>query len=1334
MKGEPCIVVIGASAGGLNAFKTFLKAVKPDTNLAYIILQHLDPDHKSMLPELLNSGSAIPVVEITNGLQIESNKVYVLPSHAVPSLDEGKFKLNSRNDNSSFHLIDEFFESIAKKHGERATGVILSGTGNDGTRGLMAIKNAHGITFAQDPTSAEWSGMPSSAIEHGAVDFVLGPREIAEKIHDLSLADAPLKKQDCVSTESEEKHISNILQALQHQEGMDFSHYKKNTIFRRVKRRMLLGNIESLEDYTANLKDNNHEITKLFNDLLIPVTNFFRDQKTFDYLNKQVFPKILAGKGNQEPVRIWVAGCSTGQEAYSIAISLKDYMQKAGEDNPYGERYSDLVDRIKIFATDLSRVAINKARKGLYSSTEINFLSSKQLKAYFNKTPKGYQIIKEIREMCVFAEHDFLNDFPFGSMNMVSCRNVLIYMDKVLQKKAFINFHYALNPKGILVLGNSETISSAPDLFETIDKKHKIYRRSDSAKKSIASVSKKKFKMPGLSATGSYDKEPNSKTANTILLENYTPEAVVVDNNLDLISIHGNMGKYLEHTSGKASNNFLKLAKGSLGLETRYLIKQLQNGGIVPQSQRDIRLHYNEVDYSLDLEVRPMPTEDQQYLVVFKENIISQVENHQNSETPNKQKDAHIKSLQAELKDLRESMLIALEEHQNTEEDLQTVNEELMSGTEELQTLNEELETSKEELQSTVEEITVINQELSGLNALLSHEKKFSETVIRTIRDPLLVLNKNHEVIMANNSFYKNFKVEEGDTIGKSIYELGNGQWNIEKLHTLLESILPKRFNSFDYEVTHDFESLGKRTMLLNAQTLKQDKSSESSILIAFEDITERKEAQAKLKESMNTHLEFVNSSPWPIAILRGKDHIIDIVNDAALAAWRRDRTIEGMALIDAIPELKNQGYMELLDRVFETGESHEDFEMPTTFIDKEGKRDVEYFDFIYQPQRSSDGTIVGVSIISTIVTSQVVLGKKIQKSEEQFKQLANQIPDMITSYDLQEDTLYFNKSWLDYAGEDFEIIVREDWYSLVHPDDLGKLKLLNRELEKDCTYFEVEIRIRNKEGEYFWHLNRTHCVKDENGNVIKWIGTNTQIQRLKDEEKRKEDFLKLVSHELKTPVTSIKGYVQMLLGMINKDPEKSLKDLPVKSSLDRVDNQVTRLTRLISEILDVSKMNESKLDLNLEVFDICDLVEDTIQDVKHSCDSVIIESEYEKGSYVNADKDRIGQVIINFITNAIKYSPESDIVEIRVYTESNYVYVSVKDFGIGIKEEDLPRVFERFYRVSGKNEATYAGFGIGLYLAKNIIERHDGEVSAKSTLGEGSTFEFRLPKYENKS
>ncbi len=495
-----------------------------------------------------------------------------------------------------------------------------------------------------------------------------------------------------------------------------------------------------------------------------------------------------------------------------------------------------------------------------------------------------------------------------------------------------------------------------------------------------------------------------------------------------------------------------------------------------------------------------------------------------------------------------------------------------------------------------------------------------------------------------------------------------------------------------------------------------------------FRDVTRQKNNEAAVKESEERYSNMINSSPASIAILKGEDFILTIANDTILKQLGRGREIIGKPYLQSIPELEENGLGNILKEVYKTGISYHAYEMPVELLHGDRKK-LMYFNFSYEAQKNIKGEINGIAIIANEVTLQAEYHKKIRESELNFRQLAELLPTKVTNADINGNVIYYNKSWLDYTGLSFDEL--KDWgiEKVFHPDEAENIRAQWKSCLKSGKDFEREIRILNKYGEYKWHLSIGTPLKDDDGKIIKWVGTNTEIQKIKEEEQRKLDFIKIASHELKTPLTSIKGYTQLLLKVLEKQNDIKIANLPLKPSLLRIDSQIVRLSKLINELLDVSRIQESKLELNLETFNLNALIEDTVQDLKYSNTEYNISVTAQELFNVFADKDRIGQVLINFVTNAIKYSPGKNRVDILInQTEKNCVGVSVKDYGIGIDEKDQHRIFERFYRVDGNNEKTYQGFGIGLFIVKDIILRHQGTINVESKKGEGSVFTFTLP------
>jgi two-component system CheB/CheR fusion protein len=840
------VVGVGASAGGLDSFKRLIKAIPENAGVAYILVQHLEPSHDSMLVEILQKITSIPVQEITNNVRVEPNRIYVIPSNKLLMAMDGRLELSPRGPKGEKNMpIDVFFTSLSEVHQNQAIGVVLSGTGTDGTLGLKAIKNHGGFTFAQEPLSIAFPGMPQNAIDAEVVDFILTPEEIPlqlARISEIFINGLEVEKEEGKS--AREEAFRQIIALLRVRKGNDFTYYKQTTIRRRIVRRMGLNKIENITDYLIYFRGDIAEQDLLYQDLLIPVTGFFRDPKTFTALHESVFPNILKGKDEANPLRIWIAGCSTGEEPYSIAIGLSEYL---------GDKIVDY--KVQIFATDISDRSIAKARTGIYSKKEVIGLSAQQVENYFTKVNGGYHVNKPIRDMCVFACHNFLKDPPFAKMSLISCRNVLIYMETFLQKKALTTFHYALNEQGYLLLGNSETTAPAAELFATYGKSEKIYTRKSVPGK-FFHLAAGKMENSSKSGGGTVKKEPGrddfQRNADEVILAKFSPSGVVINEEMEIVQFRGGTGAWLEPSPGKASLNVLKMVKPGLAFELRNALHKakLDNQTVV---KKGISLVSSGKQQLVTIEVIPLlNTIERYYLVLFEDTMA----NLSGEDLEGLTKDALHKELaesernsqlERELAQLREDIRSISEDQEAVNEELQSANEELLSGSEELQSLNEELETSKEEIQSTNEELTTLNQELLDRNEQLNIARLFAESIIATMREPLIVLDKDMKVRTANQSYYNKFKTSEEQTEGKSFYQLKNGLWDIPALRSALDNSLLTDGRIADVEIKQRFEDLGERILLLNACRITRKDNAELLILLAFEDITDTRSRESDL-------------------------------------------------------------------------------------------------------------------------------------------------------------------------------------------------------------------------------------------------------------------------------------------------------------------------------------------------------------------------------------------------------------------------------------------------------------------------------------------------------
>lgn len=840
------VIGIGASAGGLNAFKRLLNAIPEKSGMAFVVVQHLDASHESALPEILSKVTKIPVLEITDEIKLEPNFIYVIPSNKTLTSTDGILKLTPRTNPNL--VIDVFFKSLAEVHHSFAVGIVLSGTGVDGTLGLKYIKAHGGITFAQDEASSAYDGMPNNAVAANVVDFILAPEEIPEQLMKINRVSSPhYMDRHAVLNKDEEETLKQILSILKLRSGVDFTYYKQSTIRRRLARRMAMLKKETLPVYLELLQSDETEQIALFHDVLIPVTAFFRDPKTYDALGETLFPSILKNKSASEPIRIWSAACSTGEEVYSLAICIDEFL-----------RATSIERQVQVFGSDISESAISKARAGVYTKTDLEGVSDKRLETYFIKIDGSFQVDRHIRDMCVFTAHNFLKDPPFAKMDLISCRNVLIYMDPFLQKKALATFHYALKEHGFLLLGKCETAGTDSDLFSPFIKPSRIYsRKAGIGRFTPVTAEKREIALAKIDKKISRIDLPQTdfrKNAEAILTAKYTPANVIVNELLDIVHISGSISIFLEPSQGKPNFNLIKMARGSLGFELRSAVNKAKTTQTAVIKE-GIPVENGDRSYSVCIEVLPLVnTVEPYYLIIFRKLIKPAAdtlkEENSEEEELRKKNEFHLRigQLEKELAQAREDMFSITEEQDAVNAELQGANEELLSGSEELQSLNEELETTKEEVQSSNEELIVVNQELLDKQEQLNRARLYAEAIVETIREPLVILDRDLRIKTAYSAFYKKFNLKEKETEGQLFYEIADGQWNDPFLISMLKNIVPKKTKLDDFEVALDFPSIGRCTMLLNARWILNETSDEDLILLAIEDISEKKIADQKRK------------------------------------------------------------------------------------------------------------------------------------------------------------------------------------------------------------------------------------------------------------------------------------------------------------------------------------------------------------------------------------------------------------------------------------------------------------------------------------------------------
>lgn len=838
------VVALGTAAGGLDALIKVVKEIPAVSGMAYIILYQPSPDEN--LPNTLAQHSKIPVHEIINTINLVPDHIFIVPENNNLIAQDGTLKLHQRTRHErKDSVLDIFFEALAEVYQSFTIGVILSGTAFDGTFGFKKIKEAGGTTIAQDPETAEFKGMPQSTIDADIVDYVLAPELIPGQLLAIRknythyfIDDEELPKKD-------EEVVMQIINLIFLRTGHDFHHYKLPTLKRRIDRRMVINRKDNIQDYYYYLRNDKTEQDLLFNDFLIPVTYFFRDLTFFESLPRLAFAQLVQNTVNNN-LRIWVAGCSTGEEAYSIAITLHEYLTEIKS-----------AIKVQIFASDISEKHIAKARTAIYSAQDVQHISPARLQHYFTKRDGHYHVSKVIRDSCIFAVHNFIKDPPFARIDLISCRNVLIYFDSFLQHKVLTSFHYSLREKGVLFLGKSESINNAKDLFDPVGKHEKIYARKFAPTRYVPetfkpnnSIHQKKTELPDKNKSASNDFR---KVASDILFSEYTPASVIINQHNEIVHFHGDTSPFLLPSPGKPNLNILKMARDGISSELRNVLTQLKK-----EKQTVIKdnILVKNQPYLASFTAIPLTGKEEHYLILFTTKALPETEPQGKLKSKNADQ-LRIKELENELMQMREDLKRITEEQQTAFEELQTTNEELLSSSEELQAMNEELETSTEELQSNNEELICVNDELIDRQEQLISMRNYSESIFNTIREPLLIIDRDFFIKSANPAFYKYFETTEQETEGHSFFEIGDCQWDIPEFKELLFKMLSEK------EVIHDFivdtlcTGMGKKIMIVNARRILNVQPA-GMILLAIEDITDLETTNAMLMKK-NLELQKYN-------------------------------------------------------------------------------------------------------------------------------------------------------------------------------------------------------------------------------------------------------------------------------------------------------------------------------------------------------------------------------------------------------------------------------------------------------------------------------------------
>ena len=1215
------IVGIGASAGGLEAFTQLLNNLPIDTGMGFVLVQHLSPNQKSMLPDILSRTTQMPVCEAQDGLKVQPNHVYVIPSNVTMTINQGTLKLSPREKTRGLALtVDSFLLSLADNLGDKAIGVVLSGGNEDGTKGLESIKGAGGITFAQAEEPGMISTMPNTAVASGYVDFILTPQQIAEKLANISShpyirGSEPVPVSEVVTEPTDP--LLGIFQILRAATGVDFAYYKHTTLKRRIQRRMMLYKLDNLEDYIYFLQTHPVEVNALYQDVLITVTSFFRDPEAFEALKTKVFPMLIKHRKTDDPIRIWIAGCSTGEEAYSIAICLIEFLTNQGMNIP-----------IQIFATDVNEIAIEKARIGIYKPNQIADISPERLQRFFVHTESGYQISKLVRELCVFAKQNLINDPPFSRLDLISCRNVLIYLSAPIQRTILPIFHYGLKPTGFLMLGTSETVGEFSDLFAVVDKKYKIYGRKITSEplgiQIIPSQKPLDSHKPQLLAHEqiSWSDLEIQKQADRIVLNQFVPVGVVVDKNLEILQFRGQTSLYLEPAPGIPSFNLLKMAKEEFRLDLRTSIHQAKRQRTAVRKE-GIKIIRNELLRLVNIEIIPFQMlsheEEDLFLVLFVESspaitfvpaLNSDIESVQEQ---NNSYAKEIADLQQELKTNKEYLQSIIEEQQASNQDLKAANEEILSSNEELQSTNEELQTAKEEIQATNEELNTINDELQRRNIESNQVSNDLQNLLSSINISILMLGSNLRIRRFTPVAGVIFNLISSD-VGRPLSDIKH-KLNIPDLEAQILDVI----STLNFK-TQEVQDQDGHWYDLRIRPYRTIDNKIDGAVVVLVDIDELKHSTDQLRASRDY-----------------SEAIVDTVRQSLVVLDTDLRVVTA-----------NQFFYDTFRVVREETENRLISEIGN------GQWDISQLR----------------SLLENVITHQT------QFQDVEVEHIFEQIGLKV---------MRLNARRMPQIGEQPLI--------LLVIEDITQQK-----------QFEAE---------------RIHLLEQEQS-------ARTAAETAN---RAKDEFLSILSHELRNPLNSLLGWSRLLL-------HKKLDEAKTEQALSCIERAAQAQNLLIMDLLDVSRISSGTMRLNPQPVKLISVISAAIEVVNLSAEAknIQIKSRLDPDAkIVVGDPIRLQQVIWNLLSNSIKFTPPEGRIDISLDYSDFQAEIQVKDTGRGISLDFLPYVFDRFRQSDGSKTKSNSGLGLGLSIVRHLVELHGGTITVTSPgEGQGSTFTVRLPLQTN--
>lgn len=1313
------IVGVGASGGGLDAFRSLLAALPERTGMTFLLVQHLDPHHRSLLAELLQPHTRLNVVEAQPGLPLAVDTIYVIQPNTVLGVDGDRLDVSDAPAPGPRFPVDHLFRSLARNIGDRAVGIVLSGAGSDGSAGVRDLKTVGGMTIAQAPHTCQQPGMPESAIDAGYVDVVLPVEEMPQALRRFSMLPT-LHRVEAVAAgragngktaaaeatqELTARQLEDLSGMLDDTAGFDIRMYKPGTIARRVTRRRVLGGLDSIDDYLRHLATSIDERHALVRDLLISVTDFFRDADAFDALEELVVDPVVR-QAEGDSLRCWVAGCATGEEAYSVAMLMLDHL-----------RASESRLRLQVFATDLDEDALAIARAGIYPGEIAGRMSPERLRDYFTPLDDGsFRVKPRLRDSVSFSVHDLTSDPPFSHMSLVSCRNVLIYLRGDAQKQLLRAFQFALHPDGYLFLGPSETLGGQKPHFAELSKKWRIYRKTSSPDSQRAFPEPQKRR---LRAQGALVAKPTPAPVfadgdagfTRLLLDRRVPPSVVVAESGEIVYMHGDLRPFLHFPRGnRLALDLSQLLSREIATRAKAALYKARSSG---ETVVAVSTPYAD---ATRIRITASPANE------VAEGAVLVTFDRETEKPLTDPSGAVPEAIPAVVEELERELQATRDDLRHTVEELESTNEELRSSHEETVSMNEELQSSNEELEATSEELRSLNEELTTVNIQLREKIELVERAHDDLSN-FFASTRIATVFLDEDLCLKRFTPAAAQLLDLGPGDIGTRLANISRpllqhelvsqAETVLDKLMP-----MSSEIPSQYGAVLRREL----QPYRTENRRIAGVVVTFIDISELKKADA-----LRRRLAAIVESSDDAIVSKSLDGIVESWNSGA-------ERLFGYTAAEMVGQPINR-----------LEPAHRHGEMAGILAELRARRHIDHFEtqrvakdgrlievsLSVSPIIDAENRVIGAAKVARDITARKRADEALRESEARFRALIETQTEMLCRFRTDGTILFVNEAYARAQNRTVEEMSGSDFWQFIPADERPRVQRMLARITPESPVIRIENRLDTAQGTLWTLWTNKGLEFDAQGKLLEAQSTGIDIterkkmeERLRENDERKNQFLATLGHELRNPLAPLRTGLELL--------KYNAKSGDIDEIRDMLDRQVQHLTRLVDDLVDIARISRGHVELRRTAVSLNSVIDAAIelsQPLIESRHHELVRSSPEDDLVILGDFERLTQVVSNLLNNAASYTEDNGTIRIRTASRDGYATISVSDNGLGFPPSVAESLFDMYARIPQHRKFSSSGLGVGLPLARQLVELHGGTIVGRSDgPGKGSTFDLQLP------